>query len=183
MDLGAVEVSDEVERIGEEENARDASTRRPRELMPAGPPENPYDLEEPVSEPASPVSHSQAAERAAAMSDPYGEPSEAEDVREVTGPGTQVDEDTRIAVGRPSAPASSQPASSPIDTAKGPHAMLLPYNIGLARIKTPLRDVATEDLGKALAFARNVGKYAELVDAISIVLDDRRHGDAAEPGA
>jgi len=177
MDSAAEEISIAIDERDEEEAAREVSAHRPRELPLAVREDNPYEIDDDapgntreaarVTPAGRSETHTRAAETAAAMRDPY-------DDRDEPAPS-----DGHAATDRH----EMQPNRGAIDTTKGPHAMPLPFNIGLARIKTPLREISNEDLGKALAFARNVGKYVELVEAISLVLDDRRAGDAIEPKA
>jgi recombination protein RecT len=105
----------------------------------------------------------------------------------VAGPGTQVDEDTRIAVARPSAPASDQPAEFDPSDAPPAHQRssieeyIMPFGKNL--VGTKIGDVPSDVLGRARSWAmeNNPTGLAEFIEKSALLLDDRKNGDAPEP--
>lgn len=119
-------------------------------------------------------------------------------VRVITEPGTRVEEGTRIAVGRPSAPASElegstgggveeigglnrEPSASSL---AGPALYPMPFTWEGFAVKTPIGQVPREPLERAVAWAKKsnaTGRHMEFIQAGEMHLDDRKNGDAVEP--
>jgi hypothetical protein len=160
---------------------QEASVRPPQALA-AVDPADPYGVQS-VGPDDTKAGRDARAREAAGTRDPYdesGEPSGA-------GVSSVGDEVSRQSPAGSAAMVAPLPIDerAPLDEPKpatGPGAFRLPFNIGLTKIKTPLSEMTDEDLERALKFARDVGKYVELVEAISLVLDDRRY-DARQAAA
>ncbi len=165
---GSAEVlSDRVEqsraRVKEVE-ARELEEQRPPQMISAGPAGDPYELggtEERAEEKRPVVSGVKSATESAGVS------------------GSSSSAQSSVAP-QQRAPAPTPPATPATPTVAQ---FKMPYSIGTATVGTPLSQVSTADLVEAVNFARLNGRFAEFLEKATALLDDRRLGDADEPGA
>jgi hypothetical protein len=160
MDAGAVEVSEEVERIGTEEGARDVSARRPRELMPATRPDAPYEPDpdapgntrEAVTVTPTPrtEAHADAARTAASIRDPYDERDEG---------------------------APTEETAAPTAPTRAPAGYVMKF--GGDFVGKLISEVPKDELVRLLAWAEKRKDQGEFIEAAKIELDDRRFDEQA----